>query len=36
MHGIEKTKLQQLIAEASQKKDFNIYRFADSIDTTGS
>ncbi len=36
MQGIEKTKLQQLIAEALQKKDFNIYRFADSIDTTNS
>lgn len=36
MQGIEKTKLQRLIAEASQKKDFNIYRFADSIDTTSS
>jgi len=31
MQGIEKIKLQQLIAEASQKKDFNIYRFADVI-----
>ena len=36
MQGIEKIKLQQLIAEASQKKDFNIYRFADSIDAMNS
>jgi len=36
MQGIEKTKLQQLIAEASQKKDFNIYRFADSINSMNS
>ncbi|WP_448702183.1 methylmalonyl Co-A mutase-associated GTPase MeaB [Mucilaginibacter sp. AW1-3] len=31
MQGLEKAKLQHLIAEASLKKDFNIYRFADSI-----
>jgi LAO/AO transport system kinase len=36
MQGIEKTKLQRLIAEASQKKDFNIYRFADSINSINS
>jgi len=36
MQGIEKTKLQRLIAEASQKKDFNIYRFADSINSMNS
>lgn len=36
MQGIEKIKLRQLVAEASQKKDFNIYRFADSIDAMGS
>ena len=36
MQDIEKTKLQPLIAEASQKKDFNIYRFADSINSMSS
>lgn len=36
MLGIEKTKLQQLIAEASQKKDFSIYRFADIFNTMSS
>ncbi|OCX51233.1 transporter [Mucilaginibacter sp. PPCGB 2223] len=36
MQGIEKIKLRQLVAEASQKKDFNIYRFADAVDTMNS
>lgn len=36
MQGIEKMKLRQLIAEASKKKDFNIYRFAESIDAMNS
>ena len=31
MQDIGKTKLRQLITEASQKKDFNIYRFADAV-----
>ena len=36
MHAIKKTKLQQLIAAALQKKDFNIYRFADEVNIKSS
>lgn len=36
MQGIEKAKLRQLVAEALQKKDFNIYRFADRINSMSS